>query len=236
MTMIQSLTHWGRVTHICISKLTIIGSDNGLSPERRHAIIWTNAGLLLIGPIGTNFSEILIEIPAFSFKEMHLNCVMAVILSRPQCVKQWGWEVGDPLASLLCTASFLWVMTLLCDAGGKMWAGGVYFFLHVEERQDIDISLGTNHQCEIFCLICDKCVYQEFVYMWSCVLGQNVLLTQKYYGKNMYDHKIKRCLQTGWNRFQLSDQKQKEFCRLDFDIIFYIQILYAFDNDILMIW
>ena len=39
------LTHWGRVTHICVSKLTIIGSDNGLSPDRRQAIIWTNAEL-----------------------------------------------------------------------------------------------------------------------------------------------------------------------------------------------
>ena len=38
------LTHWGRVAHICVSKLTIIGSDNGLSPGRRQAIIWTNAG------------------------------------------------------------------------------------------------------------------------------------------------------------------------------------------------
>ena len=56
------LTHWGRVTHICVSKLTIIGSDNGLSPGRRQAIIWTNAGILLIGPLRTNFSEILIEI------------------------------------------------------------------------------------------------------------------------------------------------------------------------------
>ena len=55
-----SLTHWGRVTHICISELTIIGSDNGLSPNGRQAIIWTNAGLLLIGPLGTNLSEILI--------------------------------------------------------------------------------------------------------------------------------------------------------------------------------
>ena len=45
------LTHWGRVTHICVGKLTIIGSDNGLSPERRQAIIWTNDGILLIGPL-----------------------------------------------------------------------------------------------------------------------------------------------------------------------------------------
>ena len=43
-----SLTHWGWVTHICISKLTIIGSDNGLSPGRLQAIIWTNAGIYII--------------------------------------------------------------------------------------------------------------------------------------------------------------------------------------------
>ena len=67
------LTHWGRVTHICVVKLTIIGSDNGLSPKRRQAIIWTNSGILLIGPLGTNFSEILIGIQIFSFKKMYLK-------------------------------------------------------------------------------------------------------------------------------------------------------------------
>ena len=67
------LTHWGWVTHICVVKLTIIGSDNGLSPRRRQAIIWTNAGILLIGPLGTNFSEILIEIQTFSLKKIRLK-------------------------------------------------------------------------------------------------------------------------------------------------------------------
>ena len=67
------LTHWGRVMHICVSKLTIIGSDNGLSPGRRQAIIWTNAEILLIGPLGTNFSEILTEIHTFSFKKIYLK-------------------------------------------------------------------------------------------------------------------------------------------------------------------
>ena len=57
------------MTHICVGKLTIIGSDNDLSPDRRQAIIWTNAGILLIGTIGTNFSEILSEINIFSFKK-----------------------------------------------------------------------------------------------------------------------------------------------------------------------
>ena len=67
------LTLWGRVKHICFGKVTIIGSDNGLLPRWRQAIIWTNAGILLIGPFRTNFSEILIEIHTFSFKKMHLK-------------------------------------------------------------------------------------------------------------------------------------------------------------------
>ena len=67
------LTHWGRATHMCVSKLTIIGSDNGLSPGRRQAIIWTNAGILLIGPLGTNRNEILIEIQTFSLKKIRLK-------------------------------------------------------------------------------------------------------------------------------------------------------------------
>ena len=59
---VRKLTHWGRVTHICVGGLTIIGSDNGLSLGRRQAIIWANAGMLLIGPLGTGFREMLIGI------------------------------------------------------------------------------------------------------------------------------------------------------------------------------
>ena len=55
---LYALTHWGQVMHICIGKTTIIGSDNGLSPGRRQAIIWNNARMLLIGILKTNFSEI----------------------------------------------------------------------------------------------------------------------------------------------------------------------------------
>ena len=72
------------MTHICVSKLTIIGSDNGLSPDRRRAIIWTNAGLLLIGPLGRNFNEISIEIHKFSFKTIHLK--MSSGKWRPSCL------------------------------------------------------------------------------------------------------------------------------------------------------
>ena len=68
-----SWTHWGPVTHICVNNLTTIGSVNGLLPGRRQAITWTNAGVLLIVPLETNFSEILIEISTFSFKKMRLK-------------------------------------------------------------------------------------------------------------------------------------------------------------------
>ena len=86
----KHLTHWGRVTHISVSNLTTIGSDNGLAPSRRQAIIWTSAAILLIGHLGTNFSEILIKILTFSFTKMRLEsvvCEMAAMLSWPQCVK-----------------------------------------------------------------------------------------------------------------------------------------------------
>ena len=90
------------MTHICVSKLTCIASNNGLSPGRRQAIIWTNAGILLIGPLRTNFSEILIEIQIFSFKKMHLKISSGKC--RPSCFGHnvWFWSVTILLS--LCYA------------------------------------------------------------------------------------------------------------------------------------
>ena len=90
------LTDWGRVKHICVSKLTIIGSDNGLSPGRCQAIIWTNAGILLTGPLGTNYSEILIKIHIFSFKKMHWK--MSSGKCQPCCL---GLNVSNSIESIL---------------------------------------------------------------------------------------------------------------------------------------
>ena len=69
----QLLTHWGLVTHICASKLATIRSDNRLSPGRRQVIILTNAGILLIRKLGTNFSDNLPAIHTFSFKKVNLK-------------------------------------------------------------------------------------------------------------------------------------------------------------------
>ena len=67
------LTHWCQVMHIASSNLTIIGSDNGLSPGWHQAIIWTNAGILLIWTLGKNFSDIVSKIHTFSLKKMLLK-------------------------------------------------------------------------------------------------------------------------------------------------------------------
>ena len=78
------LIHWARVTHMCVSKLTIIASDNALSPGRRQTIIWTNDGIMLIRTLGTYFSEILIEIMIFLLKKMRLKVSSAKW--RPCCL------------------------------------------------------------------------------------------------------------------------------------------------------
>ena len=88
--------HWGngmfapvlvnslRLNDAYIRRQTNHPSDNGLSPGRRQAIIWTNAGILLIGPLGSNFSEILIGIQTFSSTKMHLK--MSSAKWRPFCL------------------------------------------------------------------------------------------------------------------------------------------------------
>ena len=88
-----------RCKHICVGNLTIIGSDNGLSPGRRQAIFRINAGILWIGPLGTNFGEILIGIQTFSFKKMHLK--MSSGKWRPLCL---GLNVLSAHLSILLNA------------------------------------------------------------------------------------------------------------------------------------
>ena len=69
----------------------IIGSDNGLLPGQHQAIIWTNVGILLIGPLGTNFNEILINQNSYIliFKNPYEYAVwkMVAMLSQPQYIR-----------------------------------------------------------------------------------------------------------------------------------------------------
>ena len=131
------LTYWGRAMHICVGRLTIIGSDNGLSPGRRQAIIWTNAGILLIEPLGTNFNEILIGIQTFSFKKMHLKvssakwrppCLGLNVLKVPLCHKEirgmtqgeTGWLTENAIYPAICNNYIVTkIILLLCICKSK---------------------------------------------------------------------------------------------------------------------
>ena len=115
------LTHWGRVKHICVSKLIIIGSDNGLSPGRCQAIIWTNAGILLIGHLGTNFSEILIEICTFSFKEMYLK--MSSGKWRPSCLglNVLSWRIPHAFTAGMWQIGRHWYLNIYSDIIWTSW-------------------------------------------------------------------------------------------------------------------
>ena len=62
-----------------------IGSCYDLSPVRSQAIIWTNADLLSIAPLGINSNEILIKVANFSFMKM----------PSAKCQPFWPW--GDQL-------------------------------------------------------------------------------------------------------------------------------------------
>ena len=74
------------MTHRCVSNnLIIIGPDNGLVPTRRQAIMWANAGIILIRTLGVNFTEILSEINIFWYKKMHL---------RISSAKRWQFRLG----------------------------------------------------------------------------------------------------------------------------------------------
>ena len=134
--MPQTLTHWGRVTHICVSNLTTTGSDNGLSPGRRQAIIRTNTGMLLIRPLGTNFREILIGVQTFSFTKMELN--MSSAKWRPFCLglnvlsslSAW-WSVIIPLGCMriqaLWDSDMVWIVNINISMG--LWIYKRYYFL-----------------------------------------------------------------------------------------------------------
>ena len=93
----------------------IIGSDNGLSPVGRKAIICTNAAVLLIGPLGTNFSEILIRIQTFSFKKMQLKmssakrCPFCLGLNEMIPVMELNpLEISEQIAMDLITTLICW--------------------------------------------------------------------------------------------------------------------------------
>ena len=143
-----SLDSWGRATHTCASKLTIIASDNGLSPGRRQAIIWNNAGILSIGLLGTNFSEILIEIHKFSLTKMRLKVSSAKW--GPCCL---GLNV---LGSLLGTQVYLQIpmhpLSLISrqpDVKKILTKSGNHFRFRKEQKMFLSPCFSHDFDCKV---------------------------------------------------------------------------------------
>ena len=148
------------MTHVCVSKSTIIGSDNGLPPGRCQVIIWTNAGMLLIGHLETNLREIFIEIHTFLFKKMHLKTSSAKW--RPICLVHLHYQHRNyfniKCIGLCCMRSYdcddnkqsidngnadnvLLIMTILSLQGGHFFLANTYYNSCPKERYRMRLGL-----------------------------------------------------------------------------------------------
>ena len=151
-----------------------IGSDNGLSPIRRQAIILTNAGLLSIGPLGINFSEISIKIRSFSFMKMHLKLSSAK--RRPFC------PGGDGLIHVYTTTRSMChgfsgatgLIALQCCPRYLMWNSELQFV------NSIAFDIVGWYMC---CITCDalydslRCIhcFSNFDILFTCSMMEIVL-------------------------------------------------------------
>ena len=158
--------------HICVGKHTIIGPDNGLSPSQCQAIIWTNAGILLVGPLGTNFSDILIGNSYIFIQENPFeNGVwkMASILSWPQCV-------GKKLSCLrvkLPWHGHLWSQKI-CAVGAQLSC--VYHHIESVHFMTVLHVYGLTLHCWIVanwslqCTISSSQIIPVLMYNWNGIL------------------------------------------------------------------
>ena len=151
--------------HICVSKLIIIGSDNGLSPGWRQAIIWTNAGILLIGTLGTKFSETLIETHTFSFKKMHLQ--MSSGKWRPFCLglnllTHWGRDKIDAISQTTFSSAFSWM---------KMYEFRLIFHWNLFLRVPLTICKSPG---------CTKIIYRKI-----CNISWNQITKLKWFSSRL---------------------------------------------------
>ena len=217
------LTHWGWVMHTCIGNLTIIGSHNGLSPGRHQVIIWTNANILLIGPLGTNFSEILIQENAFE----NLVWIMAAILSRPQCVK-WNPKLvlsvtGVTLAGIIfpftsyhivCHPILLWkilqykMRSVICYLPFRLQCY-VWDAVNMQTQKVSKVSIYDSVERVVVYCRNHVSYYHIYMYKYQCSFARHVLIhlnrwllgiyvskidiNETSHAKSMYNHLSQDC-------------------------------------------
>ena len=84
---------------------------------RHWAITWTN-GILSIGPLGTNFSEILIGIPTVSFKKMQFK--MSSAERRPFCLKKASEMSTETNIKIMFTFTSIWQIGVQMTSGSAI--------------------------------------------------------------------------------------------------------------------
>ena len=150
--------------HICVGNqnLIIIGSDNVLSPGRRQAIIWTNAGMLFIGSLRTNFSEILIKIQTFSFIKCIWKCrllngihFVPGKMSLRWSVWRWSINSGISRSPLLSKAT----TTIIATATG---------IITIEGNHRNNININNNNPSIVVSLSMLLLFYHHFCYWYYC--------------------------------------------------------------------
>ena len=151
--------------HICVCNLFIIVSVNGLLPGQCQAIIWNNDGILLNGPLGTNFSEILIEIYTFSFKKMHLKILSGIC---------WPFCFGYNMLITISAADNLVLTQYLlfknsCTPTNKM--SNCYYYLSHKMHlytQEMCSPAWLNYIIHLWTLIRAKYHKKDIGHLFSC--------------------------------------------------------------------
>ena len=179
-------------THRCVGNVNIIDSENGLTPGWRQAIIGTNVGILLIGPLRTNFSEILIEIKTCLFKKEHLEvssvkwrpfCLGLNVLNVTSHYPGLGGE-GKPTTTYVClnwiiVKSFHWNFIEIHtfwfkETYMKVWSSKCEppdsgaNMLNTSER----ITALTNHKPHMISVAQTWLPYSDFFYWYYAILSR----------------------------------------------------------------
>ena len=164
-----ALTHWGRATHTCVSKLTIIDPDNCLTPDRHQAIIWINSGILFIRTLGSNFGEIDIYIFLFWFyyqfslgsSERFTKCIMLTSLSIGlpyNCLSDNSlWRAMDNRPMLNNNTHTIQCNPCRC----------IHEYIEGYEGYAVSLNITNPTQKEFFQLAYDSIQRKQYYYEWN---------------------------------------------------------------------
>ena len=163
----------------------IIGSDNGLSPGRGQAIIWINAGTLLIWTLDTKFSEILCEIHTFSFKKMHFS------MTSGKC-----WQFCLGLNVLRIAVRFCQISpTILNDV---MWSQQViwkYWYIDIEIKRNF--KEGMSNLSDMFVFADGPATGQRTIHahnFWECIVHFDLFCWYRSSWWELFKHILQGCL------------------------------------------